>query len=112
MREKCLRQRHKIRASKLVRCGCPELVPAGTATTELVNTMHTVLTTVLMRFNEYHLSTRKSRLRSTAVIASDRPVGLAPYGRLNRKSVGSSEAVPLKSAPPTSGIVNILMAMR
>eukprot|EP00965_Chrysotila_dentata_P126312 4174680-Pleurochrysis_carterae.AAC.1 len=36
-----------------------------------------------------------------------RPVGLALYGRLNRRSVGSPEAVPLKSAPPTSGIVNI-----
>eukprot|EP00965_Chrysotila_dentata_P164592 5433657-Pleurochrysis_carterae.AAC.1 len=35
-----------------------------------------------------------------------RPVGLALYGRLNRKSVGSSEAVPLKSAPLTSGIGN------
>eukprot|EP00965_Chrysotila_dentata_P146731 4845314-Pleurochrysis_carterae.AAC.1 len=33
-----------------------------------------------------------------------RPVGLALYGRLNRKSVGSPEAVPLGSAPPTSGI--------
>eukprot|EP00965_Chrysotila_dentata_P093276 3081085-Pleurochrysis_carterae.AAC.2 len=38
------------------------------------------------------------------------PVGLALYGRLNRrKSVGSPEAVPLRWAPPTSGIVNIQM---
>eukprot|EP00965_Chrysotila_dentata_P086801 2864939-Pleurochrysis_carterae.AAC.1 len=34
----------------------------------------------------------------------DRPVGLALYGRLNCHSVGSPEAVPLRSAPPTSGI--------
>eukprot|EP00965_Chrysotila_dentata_P064038 2120682-Pleurochrysis_carterae.AAC.1 len=35
------------------------------------------------------------------------PVGLALYGRSSRKSVGSPEAVPLRSALPTSGIVNI-----
>eukprot|EP00965_Chrysotila_dentata_P079656 2627450-Pleurochrysis_carterae.AAC.1 len=29
----------------------------------------------------------------------DRPVGLALYGRYNRKSVGSPGAVPLRSAP-------------
>eukprot|EP00965_Chrysotila_dentata_P262838 6214685-Pleurochrysis_carterae.AAC.3 len=38
-----------------------------------------------------------------------RPVILARYGRSNRKSVGSPEAVPFRSAPhsPTRGIVNI-----
>eukprot|EP00965_Chrysotila_dentata_P136950 4529858-Pleurochrysis_carterae.AAC.1 len=40
-----------------------------------------------------------------------RPVGVALYGRLNRKSVGSPEAMPLRSAPHTSGIVNIQMIM-
>eukprot|EP00965_Chrysotila_dentata_P094077 3109414-Pleurochrysis_carterae.AAC.4 len=33
-----------------------------------------------------------------------RPVGVALYERSNRKSVGTPEAVPLRSAPPTSGI--------
>eukprot|EP00965_Chrysotila_dentata_P259461 6213572-Pleurochrysis_carterae.AAC.1 len=36
--------------------------------------------------------------------AQSRPVGLVPYGRLNRKSVESPEAVPLRLAPPTSGL--------
>eukprot|EP00965_Chrysotila_dentata_P060202 1996147-Pleurochrysis_carterae.AAC.1 len=36
-----------------------------------------------------------------------RPAGLALYGRLNRKSVVSPEAVPLRSVPPASGIVSI-----
>eukprot|EP00965_Chrysotila_dentata_P212250 6186909-Pleurochrysis_carterae.AAC.2 len=31
-------------------------------------------------------------------------VGLALYGQSNRKSVGSPEAVPLRSAPPTTGV--------
>eukprot|EP00965_Chrysotila_dentata_P208745 6184879-Pleurochrysis_carterae.AAC.1 len=38
------------------------------------------------------------------ICGDNRPVGLALYGRSNRKSVGSREAVPLSSAPPTSGI--------
>eukprot|EP00965_Chrysotila_dentata_P127653 4221372-Pleurochrysis_carterae.AAC.1 len=33
-----------------------------------------------------------------------RRVGLALYGRSNLKSIGSPEAVPLRSAPPTSDI--------
>eukprot|EP00965_Chrysotila_dentata_P252118 6210498-Pleurochrysis_carterae.AAC.1 len=41
------------------------------------------------------------------VWSSIRPVGFAPCGRWNRKSVGSPEAVPLRSAPPTKCIVNI-----
>eukprot|EP00965_Chrysotila_dentata_P254027 6211738-Pleurochrysis_carterae.AAC.3 len=36
-----------------------------------------------------------------------RPVGFALYGRSNRKLVGSPEVVSLRSAPPTSGVVNI-----
>eukprot|EP00965_Chrysotila_dentata_P084772 2798044-Pleurochrysis_carterae.AAC.1 len=36
-----------------------------------------------------------------------RPVGLAQYGRSSRQSLGSPEAVPLRSATPTSGIVKI-----
>eukprot|EP00965_Chrysotila_dentata_P139899 4624816-Pleurochrysis_carterae.AAC.1 len=38
------------------------------------------------------------------VYTLDRPVGLALYGRSKRKSVGLLEMVPLRSAPPTSGI--------
>eukprot|EP00965_Chrysotila_dentata_P047904 1589241-Pleurochrysis_carterae.AAC.1 len=38
---------------------------------------------------------------------SCRPAGLALYGQLKRKSVGSPEAAPLRSAPSMSGIVNI-----
>eukprot|EP00965_Chrysotila_dentata_P206996 6183861-Pleurochrysis_carterae.AAC.1 len=34
-----------------------------------------------------------------------RPVGLALDGRSSRKSVGTPEVVPLRSAPPQSGIV-------
>eukprot|EP00965_Chrysotila_dentata_P004948 162051-Pleurochrysis_carterae.AAC.1 len=41
-----------------------------------------------------------------------RPIGLAPYGRSNRKSIGSPEAVPLRSAPSTSGNVNISMFLQ
>eukprot|EP00965_Chrysotila_dentata_P004981 163496-Pleurochrysis_carterae.AAC.1 len=44
--------------------------------------------------------------------ADTRLVGLVLYGRSNRKSVGSPEAVPLRSAPSTSGVVNIQMIMR
>eukprot|EP00965_Chrysotila_dentata_P165142 5452906-Pleurochrysis_carterae.AAC.1 len=39
-----------------------------------------------------------SRLQAVVV----RSVGLAIYGRLHRKSVGSLEAVPFRSAPSTS----------
>eukprot|EP00965_Chrysotila_dentata_P189736 6173483-Pleurochrysis_carterae.AAC.1 len=48
-----------------------------------------------------HNSVYKSEVNTEI---NTRPVGLALYGRLNRKSVGSPEAVPLGSAPPTSGI--------
>eukprot|EP00965_Chrysotila_dentata_P224192 6194033-Pleurochrysis_carterae.AAC.3 len=37
------------------------------------------------------------------------PAGLTLYERWNRKSVGSPAAEPLRLAPPTSGIVNILI---
>eukprot|EP00965_Chrysotila_dentata_P259320 6213522-Pleurochrysis_carterae.AAC.5 len=40
-------------------------------------------------------------------LITTKPVGLALYGRSNRKLVGSPEAAPLRSAPPRSGIVNI-----
>eukprot|EP00965_Chrysotila_dentata_P123417 4078791-Pleurochrysis_carterae.AAC.1 len=40
----------------------------------------------------------------TFPLITDRRVGLALYARSNRKSVGSPQAVPLGSAPPTSGI--------
>eukprot|EP00965_Chrysotila_dentata_P208071 6184493-Pleurochrysis_carterae.AAC.2 len=36
-----------------------------------------------------------------------RPVGLALYGRFNRKPIGPREAMPLRSAPSTGGIINI-----
>eukprot|EP00965_Chrysotila_dentata_P012014 394622-Pleurochrysis_carterae.AAC.1 len=45
------------------------------------------------------------RMLLIATTAS-RAVGLALYGRLNRKPVGSPEAVPFRSAPPTSGILS------
>eukprot|EP00965_Chrysotila_dentata_P064909 2151702-Pleurochrysis_carterae.AAC.3 len=41
----------------------------------------------------------------------DRPVGLTRYSRLNRKSVVTSETAPLKSVPPTTGIVNTYLIM-
>eukprot|EP00965_Chrysotila_dentata_P203448 6181723-Pleurochrysis_carterae.AAC.2 len=42
-----------------------------------------------------------------ADVVHSRPVGLALYKRSNRKLVATPGAVPLRSAPPTSGIVNI-----
>eukprot|EP00965_Chrysotila_dentata_P194827 6176614-Pleurochrysis_carterae.AAC.1 len=51
-------------------------------------------------------------LRKIGTMKSNgRPVGLALYGRLNRKSAGSPEAVPLILAASTSGIVNIQMIL-
>eukprot|EP00965_Chrysotila_dentata_P257992 6213061-Pleurochrysis_carterae.AAC.10 len=40
------------------------------------------------------------------------PVGLALYGRSNRKSVALLEAVPLRSAPPTSGVYRLVRRQR
>eukprot|EP00965_Chrysotila_dentata_P237341 6201846-Pleurochrysis_carterae.AAC.1 len=54
-----------------------------------------------------YIQHRETSKQSRGTNASNgRPVGLVLYGRLNRKLVGSPEAVPLRSAPPTSGVVN------
>eukprot|EP00965_Chrysotila_dentata_P085463 2818902-Pleurochrysis_carterae.AAC.1 len=50
-------------------------------------------------------TTARAGLGAALYTTTPWPVGLALYGRSNRKPVGSSE--PLRSAPPASGIDNI-----
>eukprot|EP00965_Chrysotila_dentata_P224615 6194283-Pleurochrysis_carterae.AAC.3 len=51
-----------------------------------------------------HLKTAWPASQYQGHISDTMPVRLALNGRLNRKSVGSPEAVPLSSAPCTSGL--------
>eukprot|EP00965_Chrysotila_dentata_P199454 6179403-Pleurochrysis_carterae.AAC.1 len=61
--------------------------------------------TCVAKFFDWQPCCQKSSIFSLK-IRNARPVGLALYGRSNRKSVGLPEAVPLRSVPPTSGIFN------
>eukprot|EP00965_Chrysotila_dentata_P051875 1722001-Pleurochrysis_carterae.AAC.1 len=69
--------------------------------------LHVELVHIYVGILQYNTQYTQNYVHGGVSFTISRPVGLALYGQSNRKSVGLPEAVPLRSAPPTSDIVNV-----